>query len=181
MREIIRSSNDRAFTGMPDNMKKQLAADLVLAAISARAGIRLSDAMPGSRVKRAARVVDLLCYDVCAAAWRAGLGVGVDRDPTVWPAQCLAWRLARALGLIEDNNTLERAMRRVGRTLSASAPNDGIAAAWLDGRLLATASPRSRENQRGNSRHTGSEVHLPRNVTIDPGDSPPLDGESSWL
>jgi hypothetical protein len=134
---IIRSSNERAITGLPDDRKKQLVADLTMAGLAARAGIRLSEAVRGSRVKLAAEVVRLLAVDVCAAARRAGLPVGVDRDPTVWPAQWLAWRIARELGLIAAGETLEPAMREAIRAEPEGSADVDAAAAWLDGRLVA--------------------------------------------
>jgi hypothetical protein len=138
IRDLIRSSNDRAFTGMADDTRTQLTEDLVLASISARAGIRLAATLRGSRVKLDPWIRELLVYDVCMAAWQAGLPFGVRRDDlTVWPMQWLACAVARTLGLAQQGDTLERPMRRTAHYLGARAPDDGIASAWLNERLSA--------------------------------------------
>jgi hypothetical protein len=139
---ILQSFDDRIVATMPEDLREQLVTNLTLAGISVRAGIRVTRSAQGSRVKRSAWERDLLARDVSWAAWRAGLPIGADPDPTVWPAQRLAREIAALLGLTEDDGTVGsfyHSMQRAARSLSASAPEDGIAQAWLDGRLFAVA------------------------------------------
>jgi hypothetical protein len=124
---------------LTDDARRQLAAHLVHAVGSAWSG--LSGGVNGSRAKPAAWNMEVFVYDVCWAVWSARLPVTANRDPKLSLAQTLARQVAIAAGLSGHGGgvgSLYRKMKCARRFLCARAPDDGVALAWLDGRMEVT-------------------------------------------
>jgi hypothetical protein len=131
---LLRGKNQTVFTSIPDDKRRWLTAELTLAAIRAQFGLNIAQ---GSRTKRTAWSLDVFTFDVCHALWRAGVPIVADPDPEASHAQALAKQLATLIGLPGSNGTFYNQMRRARHFLLGSGPDDGVAEAWLDGRLTA--------------------------------------------